>query len=58
MALSKHADSEHQVKDTVKYAFKEFQRCHQDNWVVHSTAFTAEQLEVFDDISAAPHHYA
>jgi Domain of unknown function (DUF3437) len=58
VALSRHADGGLHVKETVAHAFKEFRRCHQDNWEVHALAFTQEQLGAFDDVTVVPHHYA
>eukprot|EP00953_Heterococcus_sp_UTEX-ZZ885_P012375 7098-Heterococcus_DN1.PRE.1 len=45
VALSRHADAGLHVKETVTHTFKEFKRLHQDNWAVHSQAFTADQLD-------------
>ncbi|KAG5177989.1 hypothetical protein JKP88DRAFT_330915 [Tribonema minus] len=53
VALSRHADGGLHVKETVAHAFKEFRRCHQDNWELHAQAFTAEQLSVFDDVQVS-----
>jgi Domain of unknown function (DUF3437) len=58
VALSRHADAGLHVKETVTHTFKEFKRLHQDNWAVHSQAFAADQLDVFDDVTVVPHYYA
>ena len=61
-AISKHSFERNailSVRDTVKRCCAEYKRTHMsDNWEVHRSKFSQEQLEAFEDVVSTPHYYA
>ena len=61
-AISKHSFERSAplgVRDTVKKCCAEYKRTHMsDNWELHRSMFTPEQLEAFEDVTSTPHYYA
>lgn len=61
-AISKHSFERNAplgVRDTVKKCCAEYKRTHMsDNWEVHRSMFSQEQLEAFEDVVSTPHYYA
>ena len=52
-------DDEQMIRDTVKKCCAEYKKTHMsDNWEVHRSAFTQEQLEALEDVVSSPHYYA
>ncbi len=61
-AISKHSFKRNAplgIRDTVKKCCAEYKKTHMsDNWEVHRSAFTQEQLEALEDVVSSPHYYA
>jgi Domain of unknown function (DUF3437) len=61
-AVSKHSYEKSaplSVRETVKKCCGEFKRTHMsDNWEVHRSVFSQEQLECLEDVVSTPHYYA
>lgn len=61
-AISKHSFERNAplgVRDTVKKCCAEYKRTHMsDNWELHRSKFTQEQLEALEDVVSSPHYYA
>lgn len=61
-AISKHSFERNAplgVRDTVKKCCAEYKRLHMsDNWDLHRSKFTQEQLEALGDVVSSPHYYA
>lgn len=61
-AISKHSFERNAplgVRDTVKKCCSEYKRTHMsDNWSLHRSKFSQEQLEALDDVVSSPHYYA
>lgn len=61
-AISKHSFEKNAplgVRDTVKKCCAEYKRTHMsDNWEMHRSKFTQEQLEALEDVVSSPHYYA
>jgi hypothetical protein len=61
-AISKHSFEKNAplgVRDTVKKCCAEYKRTHMsDNWELHRSKFSLEQLEAFEDVVSTPHYYA
>jgi len=61
-AISKHSFERNAplgVRDTVKKCCAEYKRTHMsDNWELHRSKFTQEQLEALGDVVSSPHYYA
>jgi Proteasome-substrate-size regulator, mid region/Domain of unknown function (DUF3437) len=61
-AISKHSFERNAplgVRDTVKKCCAEYKRTHMsDNWEVHRSKFSREQLEALEDVVSSPHYYA
>ena len=60
--LSKHSyerNASFVIRETVKMCCREYKRTHMtDNWDLHRTQFTQEELEALDDVISTPHYYA
>ena len=47
------------IRDTVKRCCAEYKKTHMsDNWELHRSAFSREQLEALEDVVSSPHYYA
>lgn len=47
------------VRDTVKRCCADYKKTHMsDNWQLHRSAFSQEQLEALEDVVSTPHYYA
>jgi hypothetical protein len=61
-AISKHSFKRNAplgIRDTVKKCCAEYKKTHMsDNWEVHRSVFTREQLEALEDVVSSPHYYA
>lgn len=61
-AISKHSFERNAplgVRDTVKKCCAEYKRTHMsDNWDLHRSKFSQEQLEALQDVVSSPHYYA
>jgi len=61
-AISKHSFKRNAplgIRDTVKKCCAEYKKTHMsDNWELHRSAFTQEQLEALEDVVSSPHYYA
>jgi len=61
-AISKHSFKRNAplgIRDTVKKCCAEYKKTHMsDNWEVHRSVFTQEQLEALEDVVSSPHYYA
>jgi hypothetical protein len=61
-AISKHSFERNAplgVRDTVKRCCADYKKTHMsDNWEVHRSVFSQEQLEAFEDVVSTPHYYA
>jgi hypothetical protein len=61
-AISKHSFERNAplgVRDTVKKCCAEYKRTHMsDNWELHRSKFSQEQLEALEDVVSSPHYYA
>ncbi|CAB9523258.1 Proteasome activator complex subunit 4 [Seminavis robusta] len=61
-AISKHSFERNAplgVRDTVKKCCAEYKRTHMsDNWELHRSKFSQEQLEALQDVVSSPHYYA
>ena len=61
-ALSKHSferSAPFNVRQAVKMCCSEFKKTHMsDNWEVHRSQFSQEQLEALEDVVSTPHYYA
>jgi proteasome activator subunit 4 len=61
-AISKHSFERNAplgVRDTVKKCCAEYKKMHMsDNWELHRSVFTQEQLESLEDVVSSPHYYA
>lgn len=61
-AISKHSFKRNaplNIRDTVKKCCAEYKKTHMsDNWEVHRSVFTQEELEALEDVVSSPHYYA
>jgi Proteasome-substrate-size regulator, mid region/Domain of unknown function (DUF3437) len=61
-AISKHSFERNAplgVRDTVKRCCADYKKTHMsDNWELHRSAFSQEQLEALEDVVSTPHYYA
>jgi Proteasome-substrate-size regulator, mid region/Domain of unknown function (DUF3437) len=61
-AISKHSFERNAplgVRDAVKRCCAEYKKNHMsDNWELHRSAFSQEQLEALEDVISTPHYYA
>ena len=61
-AISKHSFKRNAplgIRDTVKKCCAEYKKTHMsDNWEVHRSVFTQEELEALEDVVSSPHYYA
>jgi len=61
-AISKHSFERNAplgVRDTVKKCCADYKKTHMsDNWELHRSMFTQEQLESLEDVVSSPHYYA
>ena len=56
--LEKHLHDPQPIPKTIKDAFQEFKRTHQDNWQEHKLKFSEDQLVVMTDLLISPNYYA
>jgi len=61
-AISKHSFKRNAplgIRDTVKKCCAEYKKTHMsDNWELHRSVFTQEELEALEDVVSSPHYYA
>ena len=61
-AISKHSFKRNAplgIRDTVKKCCAEYKKTHMsDNWAVHRSVFSQEELEALEDVVSSPHYYA
>jgi Proteasome-substrate-size regulator, mid region/Domain of unknown function (DUF3437) len=61
-AISKHSFERNAplgVRDAVKRCCAEYKKNHMsDNWELHRSSFSQEQLEALEDVISTPHYYA
>lgn len=61
-AISKHSferSAPLTVRENVKKCCAEYKRTHvSDNWELHRSKFSEEQLEAFEEVVSTPHYYA
>jgi len=61
-AISKHSFERNAplgVRDTVKRCCADYKKTHMsDNWELHRSVFSQEQLEALEDVVSTPHYYA
>lgn len=61
-AISKHSFKRNAplgIRDTVKKCCAEYKKTHMsDNWEVHRSVFSQEELEALEDVVSSPHYYA
>lgn len=56
--LCRHVNDVAPICTTVKKAFAEFKRTHQDDWEQHKLKFTRDQLTDLTELLVSPHYYA
>jgi hypothetical protein len=61
-AISKHSFKRNAplgIRETVKKCCAEYKKTHMsDNWAVHRSVFSQEELEALEDVVSSPHYYA
>ncbi|XP_045481935.1 proteasome activator complex subunit 4-like isoform X2 [Harmonia axyridis] len=55
--LGPHLNDPPPIPDTIKKTICDFKRTHQDNWEIHKTQFTEDQLIIFQDLTVPPSYY-
>ncbi|XP_044747476.1 proteasome activator complex subunit 4-like [Coccinella septempunctata] len=55
--LGPHLNDPPPIPDTIKKTICDFKRTHQDNWEIHKTQFTEDQLLIFQDLTVPPSYY-
>jgi len=58
VVLTTHLHDPQPIPATIRKCLSDFRRTHHDNWAVHKTKFTEDQLCILTDIFVSPCYYA
>ncbi|XP_035710341.1 proteasome activator complex subunit 4A isoform X3 [Folsomia candida] len=58
VVLTTHLHDPQPIPATIRKCLSDFRRTHHDNWAIHKTKFTEDQLCILTDIFVSPCYYA